>query len=72
VEDQCTARVLRIGQSKTVAVHVLLATLPGGRVSFDQNLHALLDLKRRLMRDALLPSAAAPGELSAMLDDTVG
>jgi SNF2 family DNA or RNA helicase len=72
VEDQCTARVLRIGQSKTVAVHVLLATLPGGRVSFDQNLHALLDRKRRLMRDALLPSAAAPGELSAMLDDTVG
>ena len=55
VEDQCTGRALRIGQSRTVHVHVPIGTLGDGRRSFDQNLHDLLERKRRLMRDALLP-----------------
>ncbi len=33
--------------------HIPIALLPDGRASFDQNLHALLERKRRLMRDAL-------------------
>jgi hypothetical protein len=71
VEDQATARVLRIGQEHPVTVHVPLATLPGGRISFDENLHALLERKRQLMRDALFPAEANSDDLSSMLDATV-
>jgi SNF2 family DNA or RNA helicase len=70
VEDQCTGRVLRIGQERAVKVYLPLAVLPGGRASFDDNLHALLARKRRLMHDALLPPDAAAGELIAMLQDS--
>jgi hypothetical protein len=72
VEDQCTGRVLRIGQENPVTVHIPLAVLPGGRPSFDDNLHALLGRKRLLMRNALLPPDAEPGDLAAMLDDSLG
>lgn len=71
VEDQCTARVYRIGQCLPVTVHILLATLPDGRASFDESLHSLLARKRQLMRDALLPSEADPHELAAMLSQTL-
>ncbi len=46
VEDQCTGRALRIGQTRTVHIHVPIATLPAGPASFDENLHALLERKR--------------------------
>jgi hypothetical protein len=72
VEDQCTGRVLRIGQENPVTVHSPLAVLPSGRPSFDDNLHALLGRKRLLMRNALLPPDAEPGDLAAMLDDSLG
>jgi hypothetical protein len=71
VEDQCTGRVLRIGQENPVTVHVPLAVLPGGKLSFDENLHALLERKRRLMRDALMPPDAQPDDLAAMLRDSL-
>ena len=71
VEDQSTARVHRIGQLKPVTVHLPLATLPDGRRSFDENLHALLERKRLLMRDALLPPELDRGELASMLDDSL-
>jgi hypothetical protein len=67
VEDQCTARVQRIGQERPVTVHVPLAVLPDGRPSFDDNLHALLERKRLLMRDALLPPELEADELAEML-----
>ena len=72
VEEQCTARVLRIGQERPVSVHVPMAVLADGRSSFDQNLHGLLERKRRMMRNALLPPEASENELSAMLDETLG
>ena len=50
-----TARVLRIGQEQPVTVHIPLTKLPNGQRSFDENLHALLERKRSLMHDALLP-----------------
>ena len=68
VEDQCTGRVLRIGQVKPVSVTIPLATLPDGRRSFDENLHALLKRKRALMHRALMPPEARPDELSALLE----
>ncbi len=71
VEDQSTARVHRIGQLKPVTVHIPLAILPDGRRSFDENLHALLERKRLLMRDALLPPELDKGELASMLDDSL-
>jgi SNF2 family DNA or RNA helicase len=71
VEDQSTARVHRIGQSRRVFVHIPLAVLADGRASFDENLHALLERKRRLMQNALLPPEPSPNELAAMLDDSL-
>jgi hypothetical protein len=71
VEDQCTGRVLRIGQERPVTVHVPLAVLPGGRASFDENLHALLERKRKLMREALMPPDAQPDDLASMLRDSL-
>lgn len=51
VEDQCTDRVYRIGQTKTVQVHIPLAIHPRfAEHSFDRNLHALLERKRELSR----------------------
>jgi hypothetical protein len=71
VEDQSTARVHRIGQTKPVTVHLPLAVLNDGRRSFDENLHALLERKRLLMRDALLPPEFDKGELASMLDESL-
>jgi SNF2 family DNA or RNA helicase len=71
VEDQSTARVLRIGQEQPVTVYIPLATLPGERASFDENLNSLLGRKRQLMRDALFPAEANAADLSKMLEETV-
>ena len=71
VEDQASARAIRIGQTKPVSIYLLLATLPEGGASFDQNLHALLSRKRQLMRDALAPAQASQDELADMLRDTL-
>jgi hypothetical protein len=71
VEDQCTGRVLRIGQTRPVYIHVPLAVLPGGRRSFDENLHALLERKRRLMREALVPPAATDADREDLFERTL-
>jgi hypothetical protein len=71
VEDQCNGRVLRIGQTLDVEVHIPIAVLPDGRASFDQNLHALLERKRRLMRDALLPPSATDADRNELFQATV-
>ncbi|MCX7367027.1 MAG: DEAD/DEAH box helicase [Alphaproteobacteria bacterium] len=70
VEDQCTGRALRIGQSKTVHVHIPIGVLADGRRSFDQSLHDLLDRKRRLMRDALLPGGLNDDDQRQLLEST--
>jgi hypothetical protein len=72
IEDHCTGQVLRIVQENPVTVHIPFAVLSGGRPTFDDNLHALLGCKRLLMRNAPLPPDAAPGDLAAMLDDSLG
>jgi hypothetical protein len=71
VEDQCTGRALRIGQSKTVHIHIPMATLGGGQASFDENLHALLERKRRLMNEALLPPELTNADLDSLLDSSL-
>lgn len=70
VEDQCTGRALRIGQNRTVHVHLPIGTLADGRRSFDQNLHDLLERKRRLMREALLPGGFDENDQRELLEST--
>ncbi len=71
VEDQCTGRVHRIGQGRPIYVHVPIAKLPDGRASFDQNLHALLQRKRKLMKEALMPPAATEADRNDLWQATV-
>jgi len=56
-EDQATDRVYRIGQEKTVYVHLPLAVHPsfGDSGSFDEKLHRLLQSKRHLSKALLIP-----------------
>ncbi len=72
VEDQCTGRVLRIGQTRPVTVHIPLAVCLGRR-SFDQNLHALLERKRELFRETLMPPPkVSDSEKSDLAQDSLG
>jgi superfamily II DNA or RNA helicase len=70
VEDQCTGRVLRIGQKRPVTIHVPQAVCAGRR-SFDQNLHALLLRKRQLVREALGSGEVSEDEGRALLDASI-
>lgn len=72
VEDQCTDRVYRIGQTKTVQVHIPLAIHPKFQEhSFDVNLHALLERKRELSRSVLAPSVATDQDMAHLFASTV-
>jgi hypothetical protein len=56
VEDQCSDRVWRIGQTRPVTVHLPLAIHPIlGDGSFDSLLHGLLEDKRGLSREIVVP-----------------
>lgn len=66
-EDQATDRVYRIGQKRSVHVHIPLAVHPvlgdgPGLGSFDQKLHRLLADKRELSRSVLMPSVVEESE----------
>jgi hypothetical protein len=72
VEDQCTDRVYRIGQEKTVHVYYLQAIHPEHRDnSFDVKLHELLTKKRSLSRDLLAPPVCTEQELQNLFEQTV-
>jgi hypothetical protein len=62
---------VRIGQTRDVDVHIPISLLPQGKASFDQNLHALLERKRRLMRDALLPPNATEADRNELFQATI-
>ncbi len=70
IEDQCTGRVLRIGQIRPVSVHIPQAVCSGRR-SFDINLHALLQRKRELFRDTLMPAEMSASEALALARESV-
>ncbi|TGT72996.1 DEAD/DEAH box helicase [bacterium M00.F.Ca.ET.159.01.1.1] len=56
VEDQCNDRVFRLGQEKAVTVHIPMARHADfGDGSFDMKLNTLLERKRALSRDMLVP-----------------
>ena len=71
VEDQCTDRVFRIGQNKSVRVYYPLAIHPDfDDHSFDVNLHKLLERKRQLNQDLLAPAVADVGDLEGLLGES--
>lgn len=73
VEDQCTDRVYRIGQKKPVHVHLPMAIHPTyGDHSFDKNLHALLESKRKLSRSVLAPSTLNDSDVADLFENSVG
>jgi len=56
VEDQCTDRAYRIGQTKDVTVYLPLATHPKyPGCSFDETLHSMLERKRGVAAGVLVP-----------------
>lgn len=58
VEDQCSDRVYRIGQTKDVHVYYPMAVLPDSpERSFDLQLQMLMERKRDLARNLLAPPA---------------
>ena len=58
VEDQCSDRAYRIGQTKDVTIHVPLALLgPDDETSFDARLNAFLAVKRSRSAHVLQPGS---------------
>lgn len=74
VEDQSTDRVYRIGQKKDVHVYYPMAIHPDTHVrehSFDLKLNSLLERKRQLSRDMLIP-VEDPNDTENLFKETVG
>ena len=72
VEDQCTDRVFRIGQHRSVHVYLPLARHPQfGEYSFDLKLDNLMKRKREMNRKVLAPVTATNGDMSDLFHDTV-
>ena len=72
VEDQCTDRVFRIGQGRTVHVYLPIARHPDfGDYSFDIKLDSLMDGKREMNRRVLAPTSATKEDVSALYRATM-
>lgn len=72
VEDQCTDRAYRIGQTRPVHVHLPLARHPQLLdQSFDLRLDELIDRKRRMNRTVLSPTAGTKLDLDELFKQTV-
>ncbi|HHV78462.1 MAG TPA: DEAD/DEAH box helicase [Firmicutes bacterium] len=71
-EDQATDRIYRIGQRRTVHVHVPMSvhpSIPGG--TFDVKLNRLLEAKRRLSRSVLMPAVVEEWEWQKLAEEVV-
>jgi len=68
VEDQCSDRVYRIGQTKPVHIYYPLAVLPDSEdFSFDVQLQQLMDRKRQLAQNLLAAPAFTKSDYDALL-----
>ncbi|MBJ3775304.1 DEAD/DEAH box helicase [Acuticoccus mangrovi] len=76
VEDQCTARAYRIGQTRPVTVHLPMALHPGfGAASYDRVLHGILTRKRKMSQTLFMPaeiSASEFGDIAGSATDDDG
>jgi len=67
VEDQCSDRVYRIGQTKDVHIYYPMAVLPESpEHSFDLQLQKLMERKRDLARNLLTPPAFSKGDYAEL------
>ncbi len=72
VEDQCTDRVFRIGQRRTVHVYLPIARHPDfGDYSFDIKLDSLMEVKRETNRRVLAPTAATKADVGDLYRTTM-
>ena len=70
VEDQCTDRAYRIGQTKTVRVYTPISKNESfGEKSFDCILDKLLDSKRSLAKGIFIPTAIGNKDFSGVFKD---
>lgn len=68
VEDQCSDRVYRIGQTKPVHIYYPLAVVHGAEAhSFDVQLQALMDRKRKLAQNLLAAPAFSAQDYQELL-----
>ena len=68
VEDQCSDRVYRIGQTRPVHIYYPLAVLPDAEdFSFDVQLQMLMDRKRQLARNLLAAPTFTKDDYDALL-----
>lgn len=73
VEDQSTDRVYRIGQDKDVHVYYPMAVHPlYAGASFDEILHRLLERKRALARELLVPPVDPDRDGRELFDAVLG
>lgn len=73
VEDQCSDRVYRIGQTKPVHVYYPLALVQGAEDhSFDYQLQLLMDRKRKLAQNLLAAPAFTRQDYEDLLTGTLG
>ena len=71
VEDQCSDRVYRIGQTKPVHIYYPLAVLPEAEeFSFDVQLQMLMDRKRNLAQNLLAAPAFTRDDYEQLLAGT--
>jgi hypothetical protein len=71
VEDQCSDRVYRIGQEKTVHIYYPMAVLPDAEEhSFDMQLQLLMERKRALARNLLASSAFTKQDYEELMKAT--
>jgi hypothetical protein len=73
VEDQCSDRIYRIGQTRPVHLYFPQAVHPVyGEQSFDLRLDALLERKRALSREMLMPPVDRDRDAEDLFRQTVG
>jgi HJR/Mrr/RecB family endonuclease len=73
VEDQCTDRAYRIGQMKDVTVWIPIAEHPVyGHESYDVFLDQLLEKKRKVSGDVIVPVRFDPSEMAALHSTVFG
>lgn len=72
VEDQSTDRVYRIRQNKEVHVYLPIAVHPKYQdLSFDANLNSLLQQKRNLSLNALMPGTMSKSDVKAFFEKMI-
>ena len=72
MEDQCSDRVYRIGQTKPVHIYYPLAVLADAEeFSFDVQLQLLMDRKRQLARNLLAAPSFTKDDYDSLLAGTL-